>query len=381
MSDERDEDRTEALAHRALRKAGELIPTTEAEVLRAEAELGDAPELPESLREFREASREEKGSNVRELPRRSGPTWNAVSRVVLVAAAFVLLAVGIWQLRRAPQVDPNTLVGGADEELRPVPSVEKAKPLRLPAIHTSNDRCCGGSSCAEAPADAKTCSSGRQWVVCDDGFSTQSRYRIRLGILAPRETALKEAKVSEWDLCVSVGGAPASCVSEQDPGGESRLWNVLPPVVSAQDLRAGVTLEVRAKGKPTMLASWSMPVSVDSGVLCRGLSMNPSWDPYGKGDRVVFGAVSAFLDDAHYVELGRSERVAELRELGRRIEPSDVKPQVFETKAAGTQHFVYTVGPLDWKAAERVRWALLDGGERPVLTFGADYVGRARPEE
>ena len=113
------------------------------------------------------------------------------------------------------------------------------------------------------------------------------------------------------------------------------------------------------------MASWGGPVAINPTVLCKGLVLKPKF-----GD-AVFGTVSLFLDDTHYVELARGTSLRALTESGARFAGTR-RPRIFQR--AGTKpSFALSVGPLSHAEAERLRGSVLRQGGEAQIVLGLDY--------
>jgi hypothetical protein len=136
-------------------------------------------------------------------------------------------------------------------------------------------------------------------------------------------------------------------------------------VASSQDGLAGFELQIRARGKGTV-ASWSGPVAINPTVLCKGLVLKP------KFGELVFGTVSLFLDDTHYVELGRGTSLRTLTESGARFAGTR-RPRIFQ-RSGSEPSFALSVGPVSHAEAERLRVSVLRQGGAARVVLGLDYV-------
>lgn len=394
---ERDDDREdrqdeamEALLGEAFSARGELLPTTEAEVARAERDgVEFEGELPESLRSF--SRRDRMAASVRAsgdsalpgagLPRvvsldevrarRRGRWVGYASAGVLGAAAasvfWVWAGPGPRDVDVFPAGDPSSTAA-----VSAAPS-----PLAIEAVRSCESPCCAGSSCARAEGPLKECSSGRTCVPCSLDHLRGSLYRLRVGSLALSPAGAERRDKERWgalELCVRVGSSDASCVAAHVGSGTDEVWSTLPTAVSAQDLVAGFELDVRRKGGTSPLATWKHAVVTNPTLLCRGLSVSPK-PPGGE----ILGTLSVFFTDAHFVELARGETVPPLVDRARAISFADVSPEIYESTRQGSGRFALVVGPLDKVASERLRWKLLDANVPATVTIGGDYLGQPRP--
>jgi hypothetical protein len=373
-------DALEALAVEGLRRRGELVPTSESAVSAAEDEGVEFDgELPESLREYRPRGFELGAGRAADpkvvslseaRARRSalgGWPGHLVSAAVGAAAAgFALGGVGT-------KTDPP-VVSGAGHELRPEEKDTRQKKIRVEFGPRCASDCCGGSECARSTPDLRSCQSGRSCIRCSFDAKAPSRYRLRMGQLAFDANARKHVEGGKGPLeaCTTAGSLQTECVPVSLEANDSEPWRLLSLVVSAQDLLAGLRFEVKSGGYT--LASWSRPVTLGAGLLCSGLLLQPT-TPKGE----IVGTVSAFLEDTHYVELARAAAPPSLLESSSRFEFSGVKPDIYETKRPGVEHFALVLGPFDRETAERLRWSVLDGGGSAELGVGADFIGEPRP--
>ena len=371
-----DEALVEELLADAFAKRGELLPTSDAEVERAEAE-GDEfeGELPESLRQLR-AEAPAPGPKVVALAddrRRRHPWLSHTLAAALGAAAAAAL---LWS-RREPPV-PGGQVPTSEPAVSRADAAPPAETLTLPTVLTCAKSCCGGEQCGAAKSELSSCSSGRKCIACSNEELGTSRYRLRLSSFAPTAAGAKvvaAAGAGGLELCVRVGSSERACAAAQANSDGAEQWTVLPLVASAQDFVAGFVLEVRPKaagGSPA--GEWRSPVLINPTLLCKGLSLRPK---NAQGDEL--GVVSAFLDDAHFVELRRDASPAALSAHRRRFVLTDVPAKLFETRSSGDRRFALALGPVDKPTAERLRWAVLERGEDAKLSVGEDYTGEPKP--
>jgi len=171
---------------------------------------------------------------------------------------------------------------------------------------------------------------------------------------------------------VRIAGSPLHCTKAFATAENEEAWSLLPMTATANDLLAGVTVQLRWIGEGESMAEWSFPIQSNPTVLCNGISVKaklPDGEPVG--------SLSMFLDDAYYVELGRSNS---MRELGQRVlvhKFVGMGPQIYETESSGQGRFAVTVGPMSQTLAEATRWAVLARGADAKLVFGFDYRGNA----
>lgn len=365
-----DERELEELLGEAFAHAGELPPTTEDEVERAEREgVEHTGELPESLRELSPARPPARVVRLDDERRRRFP-WLSHLAAAAVGAAAAAALVSIWKHEREP-------VRGAASSEPPAPRQDAAprQKIAVGPVRGCTSPCCAGSECAAASGELRECSSGRRCVGCTLEQLADERYRIRLSSLAPGDAArqLLERGGTALELCVQVGSSDTTCVPAHASADGQEQWSTLPLVASAQDLLAGFVLEVRARGAAKPLARWHSPVRINPTLLCKGLFVKPKTD---KGE--TFGVVSAFLDDTHYVEIARSDNLVRLEERGEALKLADVTPRISETTAKGRDRFVLAIGPLSKREAEMLRWELLRQGQEARLGIGQDLVGAPR---
>jgi hypothetical protein len=377
-----DEEALEALVADGFASRGELPPTSEAEVERAESEGGEFEgELPESLRAYvpRErpaldgpppSSHSAKGASVHRLP---SPRRSYASH--LLAAALGAAAAAALFLARSPQKEPGGQIPSSEPPALPKDAAAEEKFVIAPVRRCSP--CCAGAECKDAPPDVKQCSSGRSCIACSIGDLLDSRYRVRVGALAATaagKALLDSGNSQGFDICVRVGSSAFACGPAHAHGDGERQWTLLPLRPSAQDALAGIELELRYRGAQKPLGRWQSPVPINATVLCKGLFVKPKSDA---GD--ALGVVSVFLDDTHFVELMRSDKIEALVEYRRRFQLSDVSPKIFETSGAANRRFALVLGPIDRPSAERLRWAVLEKGGSARLAEGVDHVGDPRP--
>jgi hypothetical protein len=267
------------------------------------------------------------------------------------------------------------LSAGTHELVSPATAGGESSEQRVPiaAIRECGAKCCGGSECAAAD---QVCASGRRCIPCDVAGPNQNRYRLRLGSLNRSANMSDERATSASTVCVTIGSLETQCVPAQANDDRTEPWRVLRPAVSDQDLLSGVRVEVR-DGNAQTIASWAHPVVVQPDVLCRGLAVKPV--TVVGATKEPYGGLSIFLDDAHYVELGRGAKVSDLVALEQGFIFEDERARIFETTSTGSDRFAVIIGPLDKAQAERLRWLVLDQGRAARLTVGSDLVGEPRP--
>ena len=160
-----DDDRPlDAASERALRDADDLIPTTEAEVERAEAHLNEDLELPPGLRHYRGRAA-------------AVPAPRRVTSHVAVAALAALAAGTAVHFSKPAPVPPATSAGG---EL--IPSAQPKKTSRVPLVFRSRceRECCAGSECRAASDALRACPSGARCIACGADYASGGAYRLRI---------------------------------------------------------------------------------------------------------------------------------------------------------------------------------------------------------
>jgi hypothetical protein len=387
----------EAMVARALRRI-RVAPTTEAEVRRAECEgVEFEGELPPSLRALVEpraelagepghggaepAPREEPRDAERELARsvrvvsldearraraRRAPLGGYVASFALGAAAAA--AVAVLALR-----GPEGLEVGREPAGAPSASASSsAEPAReitaIPAVLACPSSCCAGASCPSAVGELRACATGRSCVPCGDVPPAGSVYRVRIGNLLPT-SKLDPDKLGAFDLCARIGASPWSCEPAYADATLRPRGRVLPSVASVEDIGAGIELELRPRGTKQVFGRYKGSVRLNPTVLCRGVGVL-----LGNDEEEHLGSLSLFVEDAQYVELARGS-VAELGALRSGLSFADVTPELHALAGASGAHAL-VVGPLDRRAAERLRVALLERGRAAILSTGTDYVER-----
>ena len=346
--DEQDEGLSALLAA-GFAARGELIPTSEAEVERAEAELLAAESASSRARASVASTRRWPG-------------------LLAAAAVGALLSSAVHGWFARPRAGTPAIAG---EGQRPVPSAAVPKKASLVDAVPACTACCGGSRCASARPELASCSSRRQCVACSAAASEADSFRVRLGNLALSPLAAKQRdethSTGPLEMCVRAGSSEERCVAADLDG---KPWSELSLVVSAPQLLAGFELRVRQRGAPDYLAKWATPIVVSADVLCRGIVAKPQ---VGPGE--VWGTASVFLDDTEYVELGRSAQLDALQRLAAGFELGALQLAAHETRVPGGEHFALALGPFDHESAERLRARALGAGASAKITVGADFVG------
>ncbi len=374
MKDDEDNGELEALMRDAI---GDLVPQSEAAVLRAEAEGVADVTLPSSLATYRgvaeaPALRERVVSLDEARARRAAPPRRVhpiashfgVGLVGAAAAAAVLLAV---------RSTGNVGIGGDP----PGTATSSAAPAAAPIAFGDADSvcpssCCAGSACAKASGDMASCASGRSCISCSAADLAAGVYRFRVGGFAPTEKFKKNLSAGPLEVCLRVAGSEMVC-GPSHTGGDPAKWPSLPLPVTGGDTLGGVTVSIRFAGAKESLAEWSEPLSFNAGGLCKGYLIQPM---FRTGEPL--GTLSAFLVDSHFVELGRGPSVAALKAERARYK-TPLGFSVFDTKAPGDRRFALVLGPFGKAHAERVRWAALEAGASAAPSLGDDFVGDALP--
>ncbi len=365
--DDRDDEALERDVVRALRDRGDLIPTSDEEVLAAERELeGDDLELPASLRSYR--------------GRRSSPSVKPRPWLGYATAGLLGAAAATFLLLLTSPERQHDLTGAGRDLVRPSASTSSSarvpeKPVPLVAKPCSAE-CCGGAECSKAPAAFAQCPSGQRCIECNAAANaSDGPYRLRLGsmILAPgAERVLEPDRTPALELCVVAPGAPAACLPALSTGTTDETWRLLGRISSAQDLLSGLRVEVRRQGSTEALASWSHPVVASPEVMCKGLAIQ-----LRAGNEIV-GRVSAFVEQTHFVELAREASLPELVARRSEFDFQGIEPRVYETSQPG-KRFALVLGPLDRERAQALRWSALESGKEASVTFGLDFVGSPQP--
>lgn len=371
----------------ALTEDGELLPTTEAEVAAVEEEL-EAVELPAHLRELKLAGdeRDERADvsgladyRSRREERGAFSPWSHVGALLIGAAAAAAVAIAFDRT-----AVPDLPVGG---DPAGVPSSLPAPPAPPIVAEAVCDACCGGQACGDAKPETSRCGSGHACIACDPAVLGDSRYRIRVGAVtaAPLgERVIRDYPQGEPELCVRAGVSKELCVPTQVSDRDGGRWTVLPAVFSGDDLSAKLAVRLRWKGVAreslATAGRWTMPVALTPRSLCAGYTVELL-----NGDKEeMFGTLSLFMDDAHYVEIMRAEGTAPLRDLRGRMTLKGLvalpgRLHLRETEGEGARRFVLAAGPFNRKTAEQLRWQLLEQDLDARATVGLDYVGDPLP--
>ena len=397
-SHDRDDERGEddevlALLADTFTREGELIPTDEDEVLRAERAGVDDVDLPDHLADLPPPKR---GTETAPASAKAGPDsavdlgayrrrraaarpWLSHTGALILGAAAALALTILWgdDVRSPLGLGTDPATGSSSSATPP--------PLRVELPSGCAD-CCGGEDCARPRQSLRVCSSGRRCLPC--AAAPGSRFRLRLGAVHLAEAGRAVVDLypqGEPELCIRVGASDERCGPTLVTERPEATWRSLPLVAAAEDLSAKVAVRLRWKGvqEPQATAArWISPVAVTPTALCMGYTVKLETPAaQGADESKLFGTASLFLDDAHQVELARAADVASLQQLGARLELSGLRAVVQETSAAGADRFVLGFGPFDQPTAEKVRWQLAEQGQAPRLSEGADYVGEPLPLE
>ena len=383
----------------ALVRRGDLLPTTEAEVLAAERAgvehegelppglrtLGDRPSSTGGRRRASDAPRSTRDVHVhgaasqrvvsldevrrRRAERRSGWASHAGTFVLGAAAAAALLLV--TRDVRSPRVPDDRPAAGPSASATSSAAPPTTR-IAVPPVQECAGTCCAGSRCAAAKGELRRCASGRTCLSCDEGAAVKSAFRLRLGNLVPAKGLAAEA-IPKLDLCARIAGGPWSCEAARAETTSGDAGRVLPGVVTAADLAGGIELELRARGTTQVVGRWRDAVRVGPTVLCQGAGALLADEQ--DGVKKDLGSLAIELAPAHWVELARAADTAPLRALRGRLGLADVDPVMVETMEPGDQRFALAVGPIDADVAERLRWALLDRGVDARVGLGADHRG------
>ncbi|MBL8739638.1 MAG: hypothetical protein JNK04_01050 [Myxococcales bacterium] len=376
MSEQGDDAEMDVLVGDAM---GDLVPTSEAAVLRAEAEGVADVALPSSLARYRGlsdapviaprtevASLDEARARRAVSPRRIHPLVShfGVALAGAAAAAAVLLAV---------RSTPNIGIGGDPPGSVTTSAAPAAGPIVFgDAESVCPSSCCAGKSCAKATGDMASCASGKSCISCSQADLAAGVYRFRVGGFAPAEKFKKNLSAGPLEVCLRVAGSEMVC-GPSHTGGDPSKWPSLPLPVTGGDTLGGVTISVRFAGAKESLAEWSEPLGFNAGGLCKGYLIQPM---FRTGEPL--GTLSAFLVDSHFVELARGSSIAALKEERRRYQ-TPVSFSVFDTKAPGDRRFSLVLGPFGKAHAERVRRQALEAGANATPSLGDDFVGDAMP--
>ncbi|MGC4064833.1 MAG: hypothetical protein QM784_09345 [Polyangiaceae bacterium] len=359
----------------ALVKNQELVPLTEAEVALAEARgVAFEGDLPDGLKHFAPRA-DVSPKNVVALETRRARNRSWVGYALSFGLGAAAAASVMWYAQREAS---SSRIVVAKEPLDPL----QAKPV-LPAgghpgtigpLATCPDSCCAGTDCAAAKSPLRECASLRRCIRCDAG-ATASRFRIRVGRLAPSETTrflLDKSPGRALEICVRAGSSELFCTPAQANAPEEEAWASLPLVASPADLLAGLTVQVRWVGDTDPVAVWAKPVDSNPTVLCSGIAAKPTLP-----DGEPIGSLSIFLDDPYYVELGRAGSTQALLSATNQLKFSGVAPLLYQTTATGNERFAISLGPYDKLTAESLRWATLNQGGEAKIVLGFDYRGTA----
>lgn len=353
------------------RAVGGLLPTTEAEVRRAEEEGVELEgDLPEGLRAFRPAG-ERAGaerapaatSKVVSLDdrRRASRATSYATHAAFGAFCAAAAAAVVLYVQRPGKDGPGA---GRDPF---VPGGTSTATASAPAPSPAIVRIEAAPACASPVSE---CPSGRSCIPSSIAEIREGSYRLRVGDFAPTELGKKALAQGPIDICARVGSSELAC----RPGrvGETSSMVVLPIFFTGSEGLAGVTIDVRYRGAQVPIGAWTGPLGLSGKGLCNGQLVEPAQPG---GDKL--GTISLFADDATYVEVGRAATTKELEALRERFQtPLEVK--LFETSKGGSEKYALGFGPVGNAEAERIRWAVNDAGGTASVTLGADFVGAPR---
>ena len=379
----------------ALGRDGELVPTDEDEVARAERAGVEDVALPPQLAAWPPRKRVEAAppASLRTGPERvadmaahrrrraASRAWLTHGAAVVLGAAAALALALRWtgDAHGPPGLGTDPAIASAADSGSATATA--APPLRV-AVSNDCGECCGGEACTSTRLGLGRCSSGRRCVPCS--APPGSRYRLRIGAVHLSDDGRKAVELypsGEPELCVRVGASEERCVPALLTERAEGAFRSLPFVGAADDLGAKVAVRVRWKGVREAYATagrWLSPVAVSPTALCSGYAVKLEVAESSGAEpaaRRLFGTASLFLDDAHHVELARAADVTSLRALGARLELSGLQVFIRETSAGGSERYVLAFGPFDRPTAEKVRWQLAEQGQTPRLGEGQDYVG------
>ncbi len=377
-----DNDNREELTEAQLEKlisqafAEEMIPTSPEEVRRAEEHASEisAEELPQ-LPEQPMSTRRSRASGARAVPsldeararsRASRRGSSAKQWMHWGVAAMVGAAAATAVLFFARPIQPPSDIQGAGDDgtIVSTPPSQEAKPL---VIDAPCDACCGGSACE---AQSTECASGRTCVGCQPG--PQDRFRIRLGDLSWVED-FQGAGEAQPVICIQAGQTEEECLGDTVEAAVTRTWAQTKTTYSPTQLLDGLRIQLRRQKDRALVAEWRRKVSLTPDTLCKGLAVQ-----FIDGKGAPVARISAFVDDAQFIELARAATPRPLLDLQERLKDLSRLSRIHETRDEGERHFVLSLGPLGGKQLEKVRWQLLDQGQKVEITTGGDYVGEPR---
>jgi hypothetical protein len=378
--DEAEQERLPQDVARALGDMGLLVPERDSEVLGAEQRGEAEVELPERLGSF-SGYRRASDAGVAPPAGKVVPLQRPAQRggnLVRYAVGFALGAaatVMVWLSRPEPVTVPP--IGGATGELREPKPPEQKAPIAVD-LATQCTNCCAGSGCSSAPADARSCPSGRSCVECEPSADSNV-FKLRLSALGLSDEgrgwfAQQGLALEQLLVCADAHGRALGCRSAIGQPGDLVQWSSLPVASTTSQLVGGLGVHLRKSESGSDLASFTSAVSVSPDTLCRGVAAR-----LASPDGTVVGKVSAFFDDIHFVELARAATVKQLLDQEQRYAFSGGLPDVYETRGEAERRFALVIGPLPQSAATAIRWQLLDQGAEGELTFGDDHVGPPRP--
>jgi hypothetical protein len=379
-------DLAKAFAHR-----GELLPTTTDEVARLEDEgIEDEVELPPSLSrplgpraeattgradvKTADAAPEPGSAKVVRLDearRRSAPRGSLWTHVATFGVGAAVAAGAMLALRTPPSEAPVHEPQGGPATSTSAPKPSPSARVAIGPLSRCKAECCAGSACGAAQGELRSCASGRSCIACsevgDDAF------RLRVGAFSPTDH-FHDDHPETLDVCSRVGAGPWQCLPLRGEAGATAEARSFSTPVSGAELAAGLEVELRHRGESAALGHYRDSVRVSSTTLCRGVGalVVDAHDEH-------LGSLALYLDETHYVELGRSDDALALSEVRRAFEASDPPPAIVETTAGGASRFALVLGPLDKARAEEIRWLLLEAGRSARVETGADYVGAPKP--
>lgn len=369
MSDKPEDDaKLGELIHRALHESGDLVPTAEGEVERAEASLDDNLEIPERLQSYR-PRREAIPSAPKPPSRRRRFSTHAAA-----AALGALAASAVVYLTRPTRL--VTVSGAGGDFVQGAANPSSSAPPRVASISFQSScvrECCSGTDCPSAPPELKSCPSGIRCAPCTQDNANGGPFRLRLGSVIPSDAGRKVLPAGRsLDLCVVSSSGETTCVPAfGEPGNDTlRLLRTVTPM---QDLLLGLHVELRKHGESAALASWSRVATPTPQVMCKGLVISFTNGPE------TLGHVSAFIELTHFVELARSRTVPDLLKTLDRLDVTGIDPRIYETSQPDALRFALVLGPLDKRDADALRWTALDHGFEADVVLGSDFVGSPRP--
>ncbi|MFO0616327.1 MAG: hypothetical protein U0414_27290 [Polyangiaceae bacterium] len=260
------------------------------------------------------------------------------------------------EIAGAGRADDRSPGASAQTHATPAPSADPPR-IQVPA----------GPACASSPTE---CPSGRACVPTSMDEISASRYRLRVGDFAPTEIGKEALSRGPIDVCARVGASEIACRPARI--GETSSMVVLPITFSGSEGLSGVTIDVRFRGAQVPIGQWSGPLGLSAKGLCNGQLVEPTQPG---GDKL--GTISLFADDATYVEVGRAATSTDAEAIGAAFD-TPLPLRLFESSRLGPEKFVVAFGPVTVVEAERIRWAVNDGGGHATVSLGADFLGAPR---